>query len=64
MSSLAAQRLHPAGWNACQVLQPGLPGLWLSWKETCDEIGEDELKARVVAGNIEYRKHPEEQELL
>ena len=37
----------------------GLQASWLSWKETCDKIGEDELK-RVEAGTIQYRKNPED----
>ena len=38
----------------------GLQASWLSWKETCDKISEDELKARVEAGTIQYRKNPED----
>ncbi|CAE7517832.1 unnamed protein product [Symbiodinium sp. CCMP2456] len=36
---------------------------WLSWKETCDKIGEDELKQRVEAGAILYRRNPEDKRL-
>ena len=32
----------------------------MSYKETCDKIGEEELKARVAAGTIQHRKNPED----
>ena len=38
----------------------GLQASWLSYKETCDKIGEEELKARVAAGTIQHRKNPED----
>ena len=38
----------------------GLQAAWSSWKETCDKIGEDELKARVAAGTIQHRRNPED----
>ena len=38
----------------------GLQASWLSYKETCAKIGEEELKARVAAGTIQHRKNPED----